>query len=152
MSDNTKDIKIAERTRPTPGDVEASAPKSESPAAAAPTQTMQLRPFKDGIVLRHSANPRNPKTRVIHDSTGTPLAVCLFPDIADMICNAVSFLFQERARLQQEQLKQLDEMSAVDAVPSEQGQNGEVPFTPIAAPALKVVDSADITDPPASNP
>ena len=141
---SNKDIKFAERTKPSPGDTE---PKiiceGQQEAKPAPKQVqIQLRPFKDGVVLRHSTNPRNPATQVLHDSTGTPLGVVLYPEIAEMICQAVTFLFHERERVRQEQLKNLDAMSG-EVAPVVGEADGGPPFVPVASPELKVVAEPD---------
>ena len=135
-NDNTKskDIKFAERTKPARGDSEP----TKGPQAAEPLkkeqQPLQLRPFPDGAVLRHSINPRNPATHVLHDSTGTPLGVILHTHIAELICRSVTLFFYEQERQRQEKLKQLDTLT--EAVVPEGPDGG----TAAGQPALSVVE------------
>ena len=164
MNENTKDIRIPAAKKPTPGDLEAAklaAPEKQQ-AEQPQRARLQLKPFPDGMPLRYSPNPRKAGTWVLHDSTGTPLAVSLSPEVAEFLCNCAAIVWIEQQKIKEQQLQEIEKLSdalgADEAIAADAnhpaGQNGEVPFTPIAAPALKVVEgsSADITDPPAANP
>src|SRR5262245_63502444 len=71
MSDASKDIKFAERTKRSAGDIEAEKPKAtEQPDKP---ERFQITRFQDGKPLAFSPNPRKAGTWVIHDATGTPL-------------------------------------------------------------------------------
>ena len=149
---NDKDIRFAERTKPSRGDTE---PKPvvvpPEPTASPQEQQLRLTPFKDGIVLRHSINPRNPKTRVLHDATGTPLAVVLLPEVAELICNAVTLFFIEQSRKHQAANQQLDTLTDA-AVPEADGGTAASEivkklFEPVALPP----QPQDVTDIPPTN-
>jgi hypothetical protein len=144
---NEKDIKFAERTKPSRGDAQPEPAAETSPAPAPNPQRLQLRPFTDGIVLRHSINPRNPATYVIHDATGTPLAVALHAEFAELVCKAVTFLFFEQDRLQKKAQADLDALSS--GIEPETAQEAK-PFVPVVAEPLPKSD--DVTDAPAENP
>lgn len=165
MSENNKDIRIPATKKPTPGDLEAAKPAAEQKRnEELPPQRarLQLKPFPDGMPLRYSPNPRKAGTWVLHDSTGTPLAVSLSPEVADFLCNCAAIVWIEQQKVRAAQLAEIEKLSdAVDAdaaiatdAEHPVGQNGEVaPFTPIASPALSVVNPpADVTDPPVANP
>lgn len=135
MSD-TKDIKFAERTKPSPGDVE---PKPlEQPEQPKQPEGIKFKRFPNGMVLGFSANPRKAGTWVIHDATGTPFAIALNPHIADLICNSVTFFFHEQDKIKVAQLKTIESLSEAADV-TEPGNTDEltkeaaVPFVPVVA-------------------
>lgn len=148
-----KDIKFAERTKPSRGDEVKPAtqqgqpgqPEQAQPQTVQQQPQLQLRPFQDGVVLRHSINPRNPKTRVLHDATGVPLAVCLHDEVADLICNAVTFLFVKKEQLRREAEKNLETMSDAAVVAEADGataageEKAPPPFVPVANPEITVL-------------
>lgn len=156
MSNNKPDIKFAERTKPSRGDIEAAKPKTEEAQPKAPEQPprLTLKRFPNGMPLGYSPNPRKPGTWVLHDATGTPLAMALHQEMAEMICHGVFLLFVEQDKAQKKQLEAIDALndSAEAAVAADAehpaGQDAK-PFVPIAAPDLKVV--APDSNPPASN-
>lgn len=109
--------------KPTPGDLE-SAPTNPA-ATGSPTQPtgviaqvnaagqvvadpaqlgeIKLLPFDDGMPLKYSKNPNKAGTFVVHDRTGTPFALTLTPQAADLIANAVAlfFVFQNKSKMEQ---------------------------------------------------
>lgn len=153
---NDKDIKFAERTRPSPGDIEKpKAPEAPSadPATPAPKQeNISFKRFPNGMVFGFSVNPRKAGTFVIHDATGTPFAIALHPGIADLICQAVTFFFVKQDEVRAQQSAAVDSLTdaanASEAIANDAshpaGQPDEnKPFVPIAAPDLKVVATGE---------
>jgi len=142
MSDNNiKEIKFAERTKPSPGDIEppkASAPLPEQPAPEQ-GQNISFKRFPNGMVFGFSLNPRKAGTFVIHDATGTPYAIALHPGIADLICKSVTFFFFEQDKERAKQAAVVDELTAATDVtePGNTGAEPVKPLTPIASPELK---------------
>lgn len=127
-----KDIKFAERTKPSPGDIEPKAPTSSAPAQPAGPeegQKISFKRFPNGMVFGFSVNPRKAGTFIIHDATGTPFAIALHPGIADLICQAVTFFFHKQDEKRAEQAQAVDALTdaAVNTEPSK-------PLTPIASP------------------
>lgn len=142
MNDN-KDIKFAERTKPSPGDTE------KQSAGVAPAEKQQDAPplgdgnirfkrFPNGMVFGFSDNPRKAGTFVIHDATGTPYAVALHPGIADLICQAVTLLFHEQDKQMAKQAQAVDALTEASDVTDAEPVK---PIVPTASPELKVVDA-----------
>lgn len=102
----TKDIKFPARTKASAGDLKKETePTGEIPIIGAPPQgptadAFELRPFPDGVPLRHSPNPRKPGTFILHDSTGLPLAITLHQAVAEILCRSVCFLFAKQQESQ----------------------------------------------------
>lgn len=122
--------------KPTPGDLEQSrsdvspaAPPSGTIAQAnaagqivsdpTPAEPLKLIPFDDGMPLKYSKNPNKAGTFVVHDRAGTPFALTLTPQAADLIANAVAlfFVFQNKSemeRLAAEQAAKLTDAIVAD--------------------------------------
>lgn len=146
---NDKDIKFAERTKPSPGDIEKpKAPAPSAPEQPAPEEGQQIRfkRFPNGMVFGFSVNPRKAGTFVIHDATGTPYAVALHPGIADLICQAVTFFFHKQDEERAKQAAAVDTLTAASDVtePGSTGAEPVKPLTPIAPPDLKVVGTGEV--------
>jgi len=128
----TKDIKFAERTKPSIGDTAAPPPAilSEPAKPADAPQSIEFKRFDNGMVLGFSQNPMKPGTFVIHDATGTPYAVALHPGVADLLCKAVTFLFAEREKLLAKQREQVAQLTDAAEPPPALEPPSETPTTP----------------------
>lgn len=121
-----KDIKFPARTKASAADLKKeSTPASEipiigaqppAPATDPATGQLQLKPFPDGVPLRHTPNPRKPGTFILHDSTGLPLAITLHQSVAELLCRSVCFLFIKQAEAAAKRDAAADAL--VDAVPT----------------------------------
>ena len=136
MSDNTiipgKDIRIAERTRTSNGDAVAPPATPEPPTP----QRIEFKRFPNGMVLGWQENPRKPGSFVVHDATGTPYAVVLHSGVADLICQAVTFLFHERDKAIAKQAAEFEKLeNAVELPSSEQ----LAPFAVLPSPEIPKV-------------
>ena len=152
----TKDIKFAERTKPSPGDIEPIKAPPAAPAAAQPAgpegsvpegQKISFKRFPNGMVFGFSVNPRKTGTFIIHDATGTPYAIALHPGIADLICQSVTFFFHKQDEKRAEQAQAVDALTEASEASdvTDPGNTGEPtkPLTPIAPPDLKVVATGE---------
>lgn len=140
-------IVIPFRTKPSPGDVEQ--PKPVEPPEQSrviqadatgvirrdPTQepkNVQFVPFPDGAIFKFQPNKARPGTFVINDGAGTPYAVALHAEIAELICKSVTiFFYQEQERARQ---KAAAAQEMTEGLPAE-GSKVDIAENPQAAPA-----------------
>jgi hypothetical protein len=137
-----KDIRIAERTKQhTPIEDAATAAGAITPPPPAP-QRIEFKRFENGTALGWQENPKKPGSFVIHDGGGTPYAIALHPGVADLICQAVTFLLHERDKAIAKRAAELAKLE--DAMPSsEEIAEAIIKDAPPAAP-FTVLPSPEI--------
>lgn len=111
-----KDVRFAERTRT--HDTDAT-PAPAGPAPEAAPHKIEFKRFPNGMVLGWQENPHKPGSFVIHDASGTPYLIALHAPVADMVCQAVTFLFHERDKAiarQAQELAKLNEAAAINSL------------------------------------
>lgn len=132
MSKENTPIVVPFRTKPSAGDVEADKRAAEEKRAnekptEQPKQQAQLVPFPDGAMLKFQPNKSRPGTFVINDGAGTPYAVALHPEIAELICKSVTILFHQEMERQKQ--REATAAALTDSLPAA-GEKVEVQPTP----------------------